>query len=111
MICKTAESRTHKLRSAFRILGCSLIFSSGGKASADMPFLLVQVENLAYLYIQGMVILIQTLGQVLMYRGLGNAEVTGRSPDGGTGFDHVHSQFTGSLVQAIFHSAPLHAVC
>ena len=45
-----------------------------------------------------------------MYGGFGNAEVPGGGPDGGTGFNHVHSQFTGSLLNGVCHMLPSDAV-
>ena len=41
-----------------------------------------------------------------MYGGFGNSVLPGSCPDSSTGFNHVHSQFTGALVQVIFHRLP-----
>ena len=39
------------------------------------------------------------------------AEVLRRSADSGTCFDHVHSQFAGSLLHSVRHINPSDAVC
>lgn len=41
-----------------------------------------------------------------MYRRFGNAEVPGGGTDGGTGFNHVHSHFTGPFFQKLCHGHP-----
>ena len=87
------------------------IFIPRCNPSADMPFLLVQIQNLPCLHIQGVIILLQPMGKILMYGGLGNTEMPGGRPHGGTGLDHVHSQFTGPLLKRIFHGRTSDAVC
>ena len=64
-----------------------------------MPLLFVQIQNLPYLQIQGVVVLFQPVGKILMYRGFGDAEVLGGGSDGGAGFDYVHSQLTGPILR------------
>ena len=71
-----------------------------------MPLLLVQVQHLPHLNIQRMVIVFQPGGKILMYRGFGNAEVVCGGTDGGTGFDHVNSHFTGPLLKFFCHGHP-----
>ena len=89
----------------------ALILSPGGHAAADMAFLLVFVQNLPDLLIQGRIMVLQPLGQVLMYGGLGNAELLRCGTNSGTGFDHVHSQVTGAPFNVIVHRFPSVAVC
>jgi hypothetical protein len=76
-----------------------------------MPLLFVYVQDIPNLIEEQRIALLQPLGQVFMDRGFGNAKMPCCGTDSGIGLDHVHSQFTGALVQVVFHSAPLHAVC
>ena len=96
---------------AFPISLFSLVFSPGGHAAPDVPLLLVDIQNLPDLKIQCIIVLLQPLGQVLMHRGFGDTEMPGGSPDGGTGFNHVHSQFTGPFLHWFCHRLPSDAVC
>ena len=75
----------------------SLVLFSGGKAPTDVPLGLIGVQNDLDLFVQGLIVLGQALGQVLVNRGLGNPKFLRRCPDGGPVFDHVHSQLAGSL--------------
>ena len=77
----------------------SFILPSGSQAAADMAFLFIHIQNFPDLQIQGVIVLFQPLGNILMYRGFGNAEVLGGRPDRGTGFDYVHSQLTGPVLR------------
>ncbi len=86
------------------------VFLPGGQAAPDVPLLLILVQNMPDLGIQGIAAQAQLLCQCLVDGGFGNAEVPGSGSDGGTGFDHVHSQFTGSLLQLSFHRLPSDAV-
>ena len=63
----------------------------------DVPLPLVFVQHLPGLGVQAGIALAQPLGQIFVHRGFGNAEMLGGGADRGAGFDHVHSQFTGSL--------------
>ena len=86
------------------------IFPLGGHAAADVAFFLILIQDLTGLGIERIVILLQPLSQILMYRGFGDTEVPGGGPDGGTGFNDVHSQFTGALLNRFFHRLPSDAV-
>ena len=46
------------------------------------------------------------MGQILMNRGLGQAEFFSGGTDGGSGFDDVHSNLTGSCFFRWFHTIP-----
>lgn len=48
---------------------------------------------------------------ILMYGGFGDTEVLCGGTNRGTGFDHVHSQFAGTLFHAVIHLVPSDAVC
>lgn len=61
----------------------ALVFAPCGKAAANMPLGLVQVQKGAYLPVQGGIYPRQTLGQVLMYGGFGDAELLCGGTDGG----------------------------
>ena len=96
------------MQSAFHIPSdpSLFVFSLGCHSAPDMPFLLVQVQNLPYLTVELCVVLLQPGGKVLMYRGFGNAEMPGRRADRGAGFDHVHSHFTGPFLEFFCHGHP-----
>ena len=96
MICNRPE-----LTGLFSVV--LLVFSLCCHSAPDMPLLLVQIKYLPDLKIQCAVILFQPLGQVLMYRGFGNAEVFCGSTDSSAGFNHVHSHFTGPLLKFCCH--------
>ena len=61
----------------------ALVFAPCGKAAANMPLGLVQVQKGAHLPVQGGIYPRQTLGQVLVYGGLGDAELLCGGTDGG----------------------------
>jgi len=82
------------------------VFSLGRQSAPDVPFLLVQVKNPADLHIQGIIVLLQPVGKILMYGGFGDTEVPGGCPDSGTGFNHVHSHFTSPFFQRFCHRHP-----
>ena len=85
----------------------ALVFSAGGHAAADVPFLSVQVQNLADLPVEQGIAVGQTLAQVLVYRGFGNAEMLRRGPYGCPGVDDVHSQLPGPVIHIVRHQIPL----
>ena len=72
-----------------------------------MPLLLVDIQYLTNLFVKTSIVPGQTLLQVFMYRGFGNAEVFRRGPYGGPGIDHVHSQLPGSVIHIVRHQIPL----
>ena len=81
------------------------------KATTDMPLLLVLVKNFSNFGIENLIILRKSLCQIFMYRRLGYVKMFGRRPNGGAGFDHVHSQFAGSLLKCFRPMFPSDAVC
>jgi hypothetical protein len=66
-----------------------------------VPFLLVPVEDMAHLKVQGLVALWQTLLQIFVDGGFGYPEVACGRADGRAGFDDVHSQLAGSLLDCV----------
>lgn len=93
------------------VLFVSQIFALCGHSTPDMPLGLVFVQNLPHLDVKVAVILRQPLGKIFMYRGFGDSEMFGSRPYSGASFNHVHSQFAGSLLNRICHSLPSDAVC
>ena len=84
------------------LLGHTAVFPAGGDAAADMPLCLVFLQNLFHLKMQRPVIKGQTLLNILMYGGFGNAEFLGRVAHGGAVFDDVGGQLTGALLDVTF---------
>lgn len=82
------------------------VFPPRRHPAPDVAFLLVFLQHLPDLKIQGVVILLQPVGQIFMYGGFGNAEVPGGGPDGGTGFNHVYSHFARAFFHGFFHRHP-----
>ena len=99
----------HMLCSLF--LFALLVFPFGSHSAPDVAFLLVEIQYLPYLKVEDIVILLQPLGKILMYSGFGKAEMAGGAAYRGAGFDHVHSQLTGSLLHGALHRLPSDAVC
>ena len=89
----------------------AFVFPSCGHAAPDVPLLLVQIQYLPDLQVQAVVVLLQSAGQVLVDGGFGYSEVFCCGPDRGPGFNHVHSQFAGTLLHAVIHLVPSDAVC
>ena len=85
----------------------ALIFPTGGHAAPDVPLPAVQVQNGPDLPIEQGIAVGQTLAQVLVYRGFGNAEMLRRSPYGGPGVNDVHSQLPGPVIHIVGHQIPL----
>ena len=85
----------------------SLIFPTGGHAAPDVPLPAVQVQNGPDLPVEQGIAVGQTLAQVLVYRGFGNAEMFRRGPNGGPGVDDVHSQLPGPVIHIVRHQIPL----
>ena len=100
----TSEWKANPLGFAFLF---ALVLSPGGHAAADVPFLSVQVQNFPHLAIEQGIAVGQTLAQVLVYRGFGNAEMLRRGPHGGPGVDDVHSQLPGPVIHIVRHQIPL----
>ena len=86
------------------------VFAAGGHAAADVALLFVEVKDLPDLSIESRAALRQPLGQILVNGGFGDTEPLRRRTHGGSGLDHVHSQFTGSLLKVMFHRLPSDAV-
>ena len=88
----------------------AFVLFSGSQTTADVAFLLVQIQDLPYLGIQCRIGSAQPLLQILVDRRFGYAEVLCGGADRGAGFDHVHSQPAGSLFNGICHGIPSVAV-
>ena len=88
----------------------SFIFFPCSQAASYVALGLIYVKNSTYLSVESGVILPQALGQVFVDGGFGNAKVAGGCPNGGIGFQYVHSQITGALLQVLFHRLPSDAV-
>ena len=87
-----------------------VVFFSGGLAAPDVPLLFVQIQNGSDLLIQKPVIFLQSLGKIFVDRRFGYSEFPCRSAYSGTGFDDVHSQFSGPYFDVVCHMFPSDAV-
>ena len=74
------------------------ILALRGKAAANMPLRLVLIQQDAHLPIQPRIDMRQALGQILVYRGLGDAELLCRGADRGPVLDDIHGQIAGPLL-------------
>ena len=80
----------------------SFIFSACSHTAPDVPFLLVAVKNMPYLFVERRVVRAQSLGNIFVYGGLGYMVMGCGRADGCSRFDDVHSQFAGSFLQRFF---------
>ena len=95
-------------------LGHSLfafIYPSGGHSSTNMSFHLVQIQYFSYLHIQQGIALGKSQLNILVHGGFGNTKVFCSGTDCCAGFDDVHSQFAGSLLNGVTQLPPSDAVC
>ncbi len=76
----------------------ALILAPGGKAAADVPLGLVEIQQHAHLPVQSRIHMRQALGQVLVYGGFGNAEFLRGGADGGPVLDDVLGQVAGPFL-------------
>lgn len=116
MICSTAleayqnkKCRMLQTHSAFLSV-FTPVLAAGGHAAPDVALLFIEVKDLSNLDKEGRIALRQTLGQILVDGGFGDTKLLRCRAHGGSGFDHVHSQFTGSLLKVMFHRLPSDAV-
>ena len=70
----------------------SLIFLFCCQSAADMPFLLIQIQECAHLSVERRTDLFQTHRYIFMYGGFGNAEPLGRFANRAFLFDHVYGK-------------------
>ena len=93
------------------LLGSDFLFAfilpAGGHAASDVPLPAVQVQHDPHLPVERWIAVGQTLAQVLVHRGFGNAEMLRRGPYGGPGVDDVHSQLPGPVIHIVRHQIPL----
>ena len=98
-------------RGTGELILCAFVFFASGEAAADVALAFIQIQNLPDLGIQLRIAAGQAILQILMDGGFGDAKVVCSGADCGAGFDDVHSQSTGSLVNGVYHVAPSVAVC
>ena len=77
------------------------VFSAGCHAAPYVPLLLVGIQNLPNLLVENSVVPVKALGKVFVNGGLGDTKMFGGGADSCTCFDHVHSQFAGSVFDGI----------
>ena len=77
----------------------TFVFSSGGHAAPNVPFLFVSFQYFSHLLIKDRIVMFKPLGNVFMHRGLGDMVMFRRGPDSSAGFHHVHSQLAGPFLQ------------
>ena len=87
------------------------IFPSGGKTAPDVSFGFVLFQDLSDFFVQQGICFLKPVLQIFVDSGFGDAEVICGGAHRGAGFDDVHSQFAGSLVNVVVHVAPSDAVC
>ena len=90
---------------------CAFVFFACCQATPDVAFLLVEFKYLTDLGIKGWITCFQTLLQILMNGGFGDPEFFRSFSDGGSGFNHVHSQVACPFIQCIGQINPSDAVC
>jgi hypothetical protein len=100
----TAENPEEKIFRVFMLF--PFVFLPGGQATPDVTFPFILIQHLPDLAVQSRAAPGQAGLQILMYRGFGDSEVLRRRADGGSGFNHVHSQFAGALLHGIVHRLP-----
>lgn len=83
----------------------------GGHSAPDVALLLVFVQDGPGLGVKLGIAAPQPKGDILVDGGFGDAEVLRSRAHGGTGFNDVHSQFTGSLLNLLCHFLTSDAVC
>jgi hypothetical protein len=84
------------------------VFSPRGKPAADMPLGLVEVEQLSDLGIESRAAGRQTLGEILVHRGLADAEFRGRGADGAFVLDDIRGQIAGAFLYTAVQSHHSH---
>ena len=83
------------------------VFFPGGNAAANVALCLVDVQNLLDLQIQRAVELRQSLGDILMYGRLADAEFLRGGADGGPVLYNVKSQAFCPLLHVLFQTPSL----
>ena len=86
---------------------CTLVLLPRGQSAPDMALGLVLLQHRLHLRVERAVIQRQALGQVLMYRGLADAELFRGGADGRPVFYEVKGQLPGPLFQILSDRAPL----
>ena len=86
---------------------CALVLFPRGQSAANVALRLVFLQHRLHLRVERAVIQRQALGQVLMYRGLADAELFRGGADGRPVFYEVKGQLPGPLFQILSDRAPL----
>ena len=81
------------------------VFSPGGQAAPDVSFGFVLLQQLPHLGEEGGGGPGEYLGEVLVDRGFGEAEVLSGGADGAAGVDHVRRQTAGPVFFVGLHGA------
>ena len=86
---------------------CTLVLLPRGQSAPDMALGLVLLQHRLHLRVERAVVQRQALGQILMYRGLADAELFRGGADGRPVFYEVKGQLPGPLFQILSDRAPL----
>ena len=86
---------------------CALVLFPRGQSAANVALRLVFLQHRLHLRVERAVIQRQTLRQVLMHRGLADAEPFGGSANRGPVLYEVKGQLLGPLFQILSDRAPL----
>ena len=90
---------------------CALVLFPRGQSAANVALRLVFLQHRLHLRVERAVIQRQTLRQVLMYRGLADAEPFGGSANRGPVLYEVKGQLLGPPFQIVSDRAPLPYCC
>lgn len=90
---------------------CALVLFPRGQSAANVALRLVFLQHRLHLRVERAVIQRQTLRQVLMYRGLADAEPFGDSANRGPVLYEVKGQLLGPPFQIVSDRAPLPYCC
>ena len=90
---------------------CALVLFPRGQSAANVALRLVFLQHRLHLRVERAVIQRQTLRQVLMHRGLADAEPFGGSANRGPVLYEVKGQLLGPPFQIVSDRAPLPYCC
>ena len=88
-------------------VSCPFVLFPRGQPAPDVALGLVLLQHRLHLRVERAVIQRQALGQILMYRGLADAELFRGGADGRPVFYEVKGQLLGPLFQILSDRAPL----
>ena len=81
-----------------RLRRIAFVLAPCGKAAADMPLRLVEIQQHTHLPVKPRVNTRQPLSEVFMYGGFRYSEFFGGGTDGRLVFDNIHGQIAGPLL-------------